>query len=100
MERCMHIVGALHSAVRSRAVLALAAAILLVCGPAEAGTLAVPSTSFPTIQSAIDAAVAGDTVLVSKGTYVEALDVKAKTGIVLKAAGKVVIDAKDFNTGI
>jgi hypothetical protein len=92
--------NSLLGAGRLRTVPWVAAAALLVCGRAEAGTLAVPSAGFPTIQSAIDTAVAGDTVVVGKGTYVEALDIIEKTGIVLRAAGKVVIDAKDFNTGI
>src|SRR5262245_60600044 len=96
----MPVVGSFFGAGRSRAVLTVAAAALLVCRPIEAATLVVPSAECPTIQAAIDAAVAGDTVVVSKGTYVESLDIVQKTGIVVRAAGKVVIDAADLNTAI
>ena len=37
--------------------------------PASAATLNVPSGSYPTIQSAVNAASNGDTVLVAAGTY-------------------------------
>ncbi len=52
--------------------------------PALAGTLHVPQ-DHPTIQAAIDAAGAGDTVLVAAGTYRERIQLKA--GVTLKSAG-------------
>jgi parallel beta-helix repeat protein len=51
---------------------------------ASAETLQVPSDDFPTIQSAVDAAVAGDVILVADGVYAESLNVSGKTGIMLK----------------
>ncbi len=83
-----------------RMILTAVLPVLLLARPAAADVLEVPSAEFPTIQSAVDAAVAGDTVRVSKGTYVEPLEVWDKQDIVLRAVGKVVIEATEFNTGI
>ncbi len=63
----------------------------VVCGwfisaAAQANPLLVP-TDYSTIQAAIDAASAGDTVLVSPGTYPENLDFKGKAITVASAAG-------------
>ncbi len=56
-------------------------------------TLTVPSASYPTIQSAITAASAGDTVLVGPGTYVENLIFPAKDFHLLGAGqGQTIID--------
>ena len=58
--------------------------LVLATAPAWAGTLHVPK-EHKTIQSGIDAAKAGDTVLVAPGTYRERL--RLKPNITLKSAG-------------
>lgn len=71
----------------------LAASVSLAAS-ASAATRKVPQ-QFPTIQAAIDASAAGDTVLVSAGVYFENLDiVAAKHGLTLRGLGKVVLDAR------
>jgi hypothetical protein len=57
---------------------AAASAALTLSGTARAADLVVPD-QFPTIQAAVDAAVAGDTVLVKPGTYFEAVTIGFKT---------------------
>ena len=48
--------------------------------PAEAATLYVPSSQYPTIQSAINAANRGDTIIVEAGrTYTENLVLRYKS---------------------
>jgi hypothetical protein len=55
-----------------------------LAAPSHAADLLVPS-QFPTIQSAIDAAEPGDTVLVARGIYVERINLSGKA-ITLKSA--------------
>lgn len=61
---------------------------------ASAATLTVPSP-FPTVQSAIDAALPGDVVSVGPGSYVETIDFKGKAILVRGdlGAGQTTIDA-------
>jgi hypothetical protein len=66
-------------------------ALLLLAAPLRADTLKVPA-DFASIQDAVSAAVAGDTVLVSKGTYAETVLVQT-AGITLKGKGAT-IDAR------
>jgi serine protease len=61
-------------------------AVTVAARPSAAATLNVPA-SHPSIQSAIDAAVNGDTVLVAPGTYLEHLDFKGKAITVVSAGG-------------
>src|SRR6516162_2930207 len=59
---------------------------LFISSAVQANQLLVPA-DYSTIQSAINAASAGDTVLVSPGTYYENLDFKGKAITVASAAG-------------
>ncbi len=59
-------------------------AIFMLTESAQAETLYVPA-GHPAIQAAIDAAAAGDTILVAPGRYRERL--KLKPGILLRSAG-------------
>ncbi len=67
-------------------------AVFLLCGGVRAGALHVPG-EYETIQQAIDAAAAGDTVYVAAGRYVES--VRMKDGVDLQGAGAeaAIIDA-------
>ena len=63
--------------------LLLGACLALPAGPANAAVLRVPS-GHATIQEAVLAAVAGDTVLVAPGTYQELI--RMKDGVVLRSS--------------
>ena len=73
----------------------LALLALLTAPLASADTIKVsPDGAFATIQSGVDAASAGDTVVVEAGVYREnVLITAAKTGLTLEADGAVTIDA-------
>jgi parallel beta-helix repeat protein len=78
----------------------VAAFALILAGfaaAARADTLNVPSDDFPTIQSAVDAAVAGDVIVVSAGVYAETVTISEKTGITLKGKGYPTIQPGDAN---
>jgi len=49
----------------------------------------------PTIQAAVDVCLPGDTILVSAGTYAEAVVVTGASGLLIQGKGKVVIDPPD-----
>ena len=76
-------------------VLLAATAVALLAGPASAKTLTVSKGGkYPTIQSAVDAASAGDTVEVKPGTYRENVHVPAsRAGLTIDGGGKATIDA-------
>jgi len=68
----------------------LTAARLALVAPAG---MALPEVlrvlqQFPTIQAAVDAAVSGDTVLISKGAYAEAVVFEQRAGLKLIGKGK------------
>ena len=73
-------------------------ALVLAFGPALAATIVVDNDE-PTIQAAVDAASAGDTILVKKGRglgpngeYHEEVDVDDKKDITIKCESGAVID--------
>ena len=73
--------------------------LLFAAFSASANTIHVPGDQ-ATIQAAIDAAVNGDTVLVSDGTYTENIDFKGKAITVksLNGASVTIIDGNAVNT--
>jgi F-box protein 11 len=71
---------------RVRATVVAASALALLAASAAAGTFRVPSEDHPTIQSAVDAAVDGDRILVAPGTYDEAVVVDGKNRLQILGA--------------
>jgi parallel beta-helix repeat protein len=73
---------------------------LLALAPlAAADTLHVPK-DFATIQAAVDACAEGDTIVVHKGVYAEAVLVNGKFDLLIRGAGKPVIDATGLDVGL
>ena len=60
----------------------------LLCGDVVAAELIVPSSSFPTIQSAINAAGPSDYVTVLPGSYPETIDFRGKAIAVRSRQGR------------
>lgn len=82
------------------------AACLGASSAARAATLNVPTTAYPTIQAGINAAGAGDTVLIADGTYTGAGNValdfggKSITVASLNGAAKTIIDLQRHAQGV
>jgi len=72
--------------------LSLSSQVFAQSGPAAVSSLVVP-TEYATIQSAIDAAVAGDTVQVLAGLYSEQLRINKKIAIVGSGMDNTIIQA-------
>lgn len=77
-----------------RALFASLVLLALLPLPSAAATLRVPA-QFPTIQAALDAASAGDTVRVARGVFTEQLVVTRDVTIVGAAAGLTIVRAPD-----
>ena len=72
---------------RPLAASAAAALLLAAAGSAFAETLKVPSVEYPDIQTAVNMALDGDTILVSKGTYAEDVNITSKSNLRIKGKG-------------
>ena len=68
--------------------------ILLLLALSYSATLLVPSDEYDSIQSPIDAAVDGDSILVSSGTYYENITWAATNGIKLIGSGEYISTQK------
>jgi len=79
---------------------ALAAlAVALLAAPVRADVLHVPK-DFPTIQEAVDAALAGDEIVVAAGTYTGTVDITGKTDVTLRGQGKVKLVSGELPTPV
>jgi parallel beta-helix repeat protein len=74
--------------------LVAAGVVLVGASPAQAATLVVP-TAFPTIQDAVDAAVAGDVIKIKPGTYDENVDILTSDLTIMGTDKGVVVDGFD-----
>ena len=90
---------------RRLALLCLSLCLPLLGRAATAATLNVPSAAYPTIQSAVNAAASGDTVLLADGTYTGPGNVDViivGTGITVQSqngAAKTIIDCGGYQSG-
>jgi hypothetical protein len=82
--------------VRIPAPVAAAFALAVLAAPALADTLRVPSEATPTIQSAVEAAADGDTILVAAGNYNETVTLVGRNDLTLRAQGAAVLDSGTF----
>jgi parallel beta helix pectate lyase-like protein len=85
---------------RWASIIALCALLItayVVVGAASANpghaTLRVPTVQYPTIQSAINAAHSGDTILVAPGTYTEQLTIPTSVNLVGSGPGRTIIQS-------
>jgi len=83
----MSTMSTMSSKSRSLLVGAGVASLLAAGGIATAGTTIDVPGDYPTIQSAIDAAVGGDVVLVAPGVYTESIDFLGKAIVVRSSDG-------------
>jgi len=76
-----------------------ALAVLLLAAAARADSLHVPA-DFASIQAAVDAAQAGDEVVVAAGTYEETVALVDREDITLRGQGKVVLHGGNSETAV